>query len=94
MVETGIGNNLKMYVLSVTFFSVTVVKSHKSVTFFLLCDAHLGKSHLSCCCEEKKLMILRDTQREMCEFPPELYPYPTAFQRMSLEDKMNHLGQK
>lgn len=39
-------------------------------------------------------MILRDTQREMRKFPLEPYPYPTAFQWMSLQDKMNHLGQK
>jgi len=39
-------------------------------------------------------MILGDIQREMCEFPLEPYPYPAAFQRMSLQDQMNHLGQK
>lgn len=90
---TVVGNN-QVHVLSVIFLSTAAVKSHQRVTFLLLSGAHLGKSHLSCCCKVGKLVILRDTRKEMCDFPLEPHPYPTAFQWMSLRDKMNHLGQK
>lgn len=90
---TVVGNN-QVYVLSIIFFSIAVVKSHQRVTFLLLSGAHLGKSHLSCCCKVGKIVILRGTHGKMYNFPLEPHPYPTAFQWMSLRDKMNHLGQK
>lgn len=73
----------KVCVLSVILFSIAVVKLHQRVTFILLSDVHLGKSHLSCCCKVGKLLILRGPQREMLEFPLEPCPSPTAFQWMS-----------
>lgn len=66
----------KVCVLSVILFSIAVVKSHQRVTFMLLSDVCLGKSHLSCCCKVGKLLILRDAQREMLEVP--LEPYPSS----------------
>lgn len=71
-------------VLRVILFSIAVVKSHQRVTFMLLSDVHLGKSHLSCCCKVGKFLILRDAQREMLKFPLEPHPSPAAFQWMSL----------
>lgn len=35
----------KLCALSVILFSIAVVKSHQRVTFILLSDVHLGKSH-------------------------------------------------